>query len=473
MARRAKTHGGGPMSRRLSENAEAILLLTQPLRAGKRGSDNAEPLGASHYGNLAKRLHANGFKPADLLGSGVYDVLRKCGMEAYTEQFVRLLDRGFLLSLAMEQWRARAIWIVTRADQEYPMAFKQEYRLAAPPVVYGRGNKKLLKRGVLAIVGPEKPKNKELLRYSFDVAGLAAKSGFTTLACAMQGVGRAAMGGAMSAGGAAIAMLGSELGTAVLDPSFIPGFASQRLVICSTNDPANEPSVGSARAASRLAYVLSDAVLAVDARRGAGPVWRSINDQLRQQTGPAIYVRSDGDDSKGLESLRHKGAKVWPDPENELQFKQLMSQKSQHDHASPMPGLEIVEPDDNPVPPAEPRSTTHSVATGRRRRAKRQYRNPSATARPNTRPLRKTTLEDTPDEEETASGTGTDADASANPPPVQPKAADDSVKESADPEMTAEGKSDEKGRAKVGPDSKPIESDGLLYESTLFSDPSD
>ena len=114
------------MTSSLSENTQAILLLTQPLHVGKRGLDGPAPLTAAQYDNLAKLLYDNHYEPADLLGPGVMDVLRDCGLEPYEGTLARLLDRGFLLSLALEQWLARAIWVVSRADTDYPKDFQGE-----------------------------------------------------------------------------------------------------------------------------------------------------------------------------------------------------------------------------------------------------------------------------------------------------------------------------------------------------------
>lgn len=50
-----------------------------------------------------------------------------------------LLGRGMQLSLAVEKWQARAIWVLSRADDEYPSRLKRRLGSGAPAVLYGCG----------------------------------------------------------------------------------------------------------------------------------------------------------------------------------------------------------------------------------------------------------------------------------------------------------------------------------------------
>ena len=65
----------------------------------------------------------------------------------------QLLERGFLLSQVIERWQARAIWVLSRADAEYPRRLKHRLREDAPAVLYGCGDISLLETGGLAVIG--------------------------------------------------------------------------------------------------------------------------------------------------------------------------------------------------------------------------------------------------------------------------------------------------------------------------------
>ena len=154
------------MNADLSPNAQAILLLTAPLLAGRRrrpprprtqrGSVRAaklRPLSTAEYRDFAKRLRAIHREPADLLGSDARETVRESLASLDAERIHRLLGRGFLLAQAVERWRARALWVVTRADPDYPRKLKARMRGNAPPVLYGCGDRTILNLGGLALRG--------------------------------------------------------------------------------------------------------------------------------------------------------------------------------------------------------------------------------------------------------------------------------------------------------------------------------
>ena len=119
------------MTATLSPNTQAILLLTAPLIAG-RGTSSSELLSLGEYKRLARHLRAIQRQPADLVSPDAADLLRACQPVIDEARLQRLLGRGFLLSQVIERWQARAIWVVSRADAEYPRRLKARLREDAP-----------------------------------------------------------------------------------------------------------------------------------------------------------------------------------------------------------------------------------------------------------------------------------------------------------------------------------------------------
>jgi hypothetical protein len=105
------------MSISLSLNAQAILLLTAPLIAG-RSEPSSDLLTPGEYKRLARFLRDKKQQPADLLSLDAQELLVECQHLIDSDRIRRLLNRGFLLSQAIERWQARAIWVVSRADAE-------------------------------------------------------------------------------------------------------------------------------------------------------------------------------------------------------------------------------------------------------------------------------------------------------------------------------------------------------------------
>jgi hypothetical protein len=104
------------MSEPMSTDTQAILLLTSPLLRGRAVSIE-RPLGAREYALFAQAVCAHGHQLADLLGSAREAVLRDCQTGLDDERVRRLLARGPLLEQAVERWRSRGIWVVSRATR--------------------------------------------------------------------------------------------------------------------------------------------------------------------------------------------------------------------------------------------------------------------------------------------------------------------------------------------------------------------
>ena len=107
----------------LSQNTQAILLLTAPLLAGNSTS-SPDLLTLGEYKRLARHLREMQHQPADLLLPEAAELLRACSPVVDESRLQRLLGRGFLLSQAIERWQSRALWVVSRADADYPQRLK-------------------------------------------------------------------------------------------------------------------------------------------------------------------------------------------------------------------------------------------------------------------------------------------------------------------------------------------------------------
>ena len=67
------------------------------------------------------------------------------------------------------------LWVVTRADPDYPRRLKTRMRGNAPPVLYGCGDRTILESGGLAVVGSRNV-GEDLIEYAEDVGRLSAEA---------------------------------------------------------------------------------------------------------------------------------------------------------------------------------------------------------------------------------------------------------------------------------------------------------
>lgn len=302
------------MTPALSPNTQAILLLTAPLIAG-RGTSSSDLLSPGEYKRLARHLREIQRQPADLVSPDAADLIRACQPVIDDARLQRLLGRGFLLSQVIERWQARAFWVVSRADAEYPRRLKVRLREDAPAVIYGCGDMALLESGGLAVVG-SRHVDESLIDYTMAVGRLAARAGRTLVSGGAKGIDQAAMRGALEAGGKVSGVLADSLEKTTMNREHRNLLLDGQLVLISPYDPSAGFNVGNAMQRNKLIYALADASLVVSSDLNKGGTWAGATEQLDKLKFVPVYVRSTGEPSTGLDALQKKGALPWPNPQD-------------------------------------------------------------------------------------------------------------------------------------------------------------
>lgn len=311
------------MNQVLSHNTQAILLLTAPLIAG-RGAVSSDLLSPGEYKRLARHLREIQRQPSDLLSPEAAEILRACQPVIEASRLQKLLERGFLLSQVIERWQSRAIWVVSRADAEYPRRLKTRLRDDAPPVLYGCGDKTLLETGGLAVVGSRNADD-TLIDYTMSIGQLAARAGRTIVSGGAKGIDQAAMRGALQAGGKACGVLADSLETTTMNREHRNLLLDGQLVLISPYDPNAGFNVGNAMQRNKLIYALADTSLVVSSDLKKGGTWAGAVEQLDKLRFVPIFIRSTGEPSAGLDGLRQKGALPWPNPHDVDSFENVFN----------------------------------------------------------------------------------------------------------------------------------------------------
>ena len=337
-----------------SLNTQAILLLTAPLILGRERRSSPKPLTAGEYNRLARRLQELRRQPADLLSNGAQTLLEECRLDLDRERLDRLLDRGFLLSQAIERWRTRALWVTSRADAEYPQRLKKRLREQAPPVLYGCGDHDDLDRGGVAVVGSRNVDD-SLIGYTEGVGRLAAEARRTLVSGGARGIDQAAMRGALDAGGTVACVLADGLERAATRREHRDAVMDGRLVLICPYDPAAGFLVGHAMQRNKLIYALSDAALVVSAEFEKGGTWTGAVEQLDRHRFVSVYVRATGEIGRGLDALLVHGARRWPNPEDPEALGSLLDTPPETASASGLASLpREVRKDQDPADDTQP-----------------------------------------------------------------------------------------------------------------------
>lgn len=357
----------------LSPNTQAILLLTAPLIVG-RGSASSDLLSPGEYKRLARHLREIQRQPADLLSSNSHETLRACQPVIDENRLQKLLGRGFLLSQVIERWQTRAIWVVSRADAEYPRRLKTRLREDAPAVLYGCGDMDLLETGGLAVVG-SRHVDDTLIDYTMSIGRLAARAGKTLVSGGAKGIDQAAMRGALEGGGKVCGVLSDSLEKTTMNREHRNLLLNGQLVLISPYDPSAGFNVGNAMQRNKLIYALADTSLVVSSDLNKGGTWAGAVEQLDKLKFVPVFIRSTGESSAGLDGLRKKGAFPWPNPQDMDSFKDVFNVAIPTPTPSPQIGFALFSNEEPTSADAKPTQPTPRCAASAPQNASK----PSAT----------------------------------------------------------------------------------------------
>ena len=273
-----------------SEDTLAILLACSRLAIGK-SLPKLRPLADADWSIVTERLQASDLKrPGALLGKSEAELRESLGLGGETSaRIVALLSRGGQLAIELERLSSLGIWVMTRADEEYPKRLKKRLGQRSPVVLFGMGARRLLSTAGVAIVG-SRDLDDGGLRYATEAGRRAANGGYTVYSGASRGADAAAMGGAVSSSGTAVGVLSEGLIRSLRDHDATQHVLDGSLCLTSPFDPDITFRAGNAMARNKIVYCLADVALIVSSSSRTGGTWAGATEAVRAKWIP-VYVR--------------------------------------------------------------------------------------------------------------------------------------------------------------------------------------
>jgi len=289
----------------LSQTAQATLLLTSYF--SKASSEQTRPLTNREWGRFALWLRDHNSTPADLLKADPQTQLKGWHDAKIThERIVGLLNRGHSLALAVEKWQRAGLWVVTRADKEYPARLKQRLKTDSPPVLFGCGNKALLNSGGLAVIGSRNANDADL-QFTRQVGAKAASEGVAIVSGGARGVDETAMLGAVDKGGPVIGVMADSLLKAATSAKWRKGLMDGNLVLVSPFYPEAGFSAGNAMARNKYIYCLAESSLVIHSGKKGGTL-NGAQDNLKNTWVP-LWVKPTDDPAAANADLVRQGGR--------------------------------------------------------------------------------------------------------------------------------------------------------------------
>ena len=243
--------------------------------------------------------------PADLLKLNSQEVIDGYEDKKVTqERILLLLDRGNAMAIAMQKWQNAGIWVLTRADKEYPQKLKQVLKHKSPPILYGAGEKKILRTKGVAIVGSRNV-SLEDEQFTFALGEKLAYSGYSVVSGGAKGVDEASMMGSINAGGTTIGVVADSLMQKVVSRKYRDAIMNGNLVLISPYYPEARFNVGNAMGRNKYIYTLAYASIVVHSGLKGG-TWEGAKENLKHQWVP-LYVKENSDEEAGNQKLIEMG----------------------------------------------------------------------------------------------------------------------------------------------------------------------
>ena len=294
----------------LTPQAQAVMLLTVSL--GKSDPTKAKPLSNNEWARFAIWLKDHDLEPASLLKGNLQTLLA-----GWTDRSVsvarleQLMGRGTALGLSLEKWQRAGLWILTRSDPEYPERLKRCLRSESPAVLFGCGNKALLNKGGIAVVG-SRDASEEDLAFTEKLGKEAATQGYSIVSGGARGVDQGAMLGTLDMEGTAVGVLADSLLRSATSGKYRKCIMSGDLVLTTPFNPEAGFNVGNAMSRNRYIYCLADAAVVISSTPDKGGTWNGALEDLKAGWVP-LWVKHNTNAKSGNSQLVQRGAQWLPD----------------------------------------------------------------------------------------------------------------------------------------------------------------
>jgi predicted Rossmann fold nucleotide-binding protein DprA/Smf involved in DNA uptake len=257
---------------------------------GRQAGAPVAVLGPVGWSDIEQRLLDAGLPAGALLNMSAEEL--KTALALTDEQAARvdsLLRRAGPASIELERLADRGLWFMATLDPDYPRRLRASLGIAAPPVLFGAGERSLMSASSLAVVG-SRDAPPDALSFAAELGRAAAAGGMAVASGGARGVDIEAMTGALSSGGISVAIVAEQLERRVREPSTRAALSDGLLAIASPYAPGAGFTVRGAMGRNKIVYGLALAAVVVTAKEGQGGTWSGAVEALRGGTVP-VFVR--------------------------------------------------------------------------------------------------------------------------------------------------------------------------------------
>jgi predicted Rossmann fold nucleotide-binding protein DprA/Smf involved in DNA uptake len=298
----------------ISPDSQTMVLLCS--RLGLPSEPVPTPLTLRDWNPLARKLHSESLKPSSLLDFTKRELVAQLELSSeLAERIYLLLERRGTLAIELERLESLGVRVLTRADKDYPIRYRQRLKESAPAVLFYAGNKDLLGQPGIAVVGSRNVDQvgQDCAAY---VGNVCANSGMVLYSGGAKGVDTIGMKAALDGRGCAVGILADSLESAIRNPEIRPALTSGDLCLVTPYAPDAGFSVGTAMGRNKLIYTLADYAIVVASDVEKGGTWAGSTEAMKAEWVP-VFILKYPDMPEGNHMLLKKGGIPFPYPSPE------------------------------------------------------------------------------------------------------------------------------------------------------------
>jgi predicted Rossmann fold nucleotide-binding protein DprA/Smf involved in DNA uptake len=227
-------------------------------------------------------------------------------------RITRLLERRGSLAIELERLESLGIRVLTRADENYPLRYRERLRDTAPAVLFYAGNRELLGQPGIAVVGSRNVDQVEQDCAAY-IGNACAWSGLVLYSGGAKGVDSISLKAALEGRGTAVGILADSLERAIRTPETRAALMRGDLCLVTQYAPNAGFSVGAAMGRNKLIYALADYAVVAASDVEKGGTWAGATEALRAEWVP-VFILDYPDMPDGNRALLKKGGIALPYP---------------------------------------------------------------------------------------------------------------------------------------------------------------